>query len=239
MARLYGVKVPRPEPLRMDEVSKVARWAQETLATRGPCVVKCSPSMALRVSVAARQAGIDLTGVTFFGGGEPLTEAKKAGIAATGARAFAKYHMSEAGMIGAACMRPHGPNDQHIMKGELAVIQAPREVGDRVIDALLLSNLLRTSPRILLNVEIDDYGVMEERRCGCPLDELGLHTHIRDVRSFKKLTAEGMTLVGSEMEQVLEYDLPARFGGSALDYQLVVLDSPPVTAASGSRWCDD
>jgi len=221
MARLCGVKVPRPESLRMDEVIKVARWAEETLATRGPCVIGCSPSMALRISIAAREAGIDLTGATFFGGGEPLTEAKMAGIAATGARAYANYHMSEAGMLGAACMRGHGPNDQHIMKGEHAVIQASREIGDRAIDALLVTNLMRTAPRVLLNVEIDDYGVMEERRCGCPLDELGLHTHIRDVRSFKKLTAEGMTLVGSEMEQVLENDLPARFGGSALDYQLV------------------
>jgi hypothetical protein len=40
------------------------------------------------------------------------------------------------------------------------------------------------------------------------------------VRSFKKLTAEGVTLVGSDMERVIESVLPGRFGGSALDYQL-------------------
>jgi hypothetical protein len=221
MARLYGVRVPRPEPLPMTDVIKVARWAEETLAKRGPCVVGCSPSMALRICVAAREAGIDLTGTTFMGGGEALTEAKAAGIRAVGARAFANYHMSEVGMVGAACMEPIGVNDQHILTNHLAVIQGRRQVGDREVDALMLTNLLESSPRVLLNVEIDDYGVMEERRCGCPLDRLGLHTHVRDVRSFKKLTAEGVTLVGSEMERILESELPARFGGTALDYQLV------------------
>jgi hypothetical protein len=124
-------------------------------------------------------------------------------------------------MIGAACLRPSGPNDQHVMTPDLALIQGRREVGDREVDALLVTQLMPSSPRVLLNIETDDYGVVEERRCGCPLDEFGLHLHVRDVRSFKKLTAEGVTLVGSEMEQVLETVLPERFGGSALDYQLV------------------
>jgi hypothetical protein len=62
--------------------------------------------------------------------------------------------------------------------------------------------------------------VLERRDCGCPLEELGLDTHVRDVRSFKKLTAEGVTLVGSDMEHILETVLPDRFGGSSLDYQL-------------------
>ena len=44
---------------------------------------------------------------------------------------------------------------------------------------------------------------------------------LRQVRSFSKLTAEGVTLVGSEMEHILESVLPARFGGTPLDYQLM------------------
>lgn len=220
VARLCGHPVPRPEPLPMKDALKVARWAEEALATRGPCVVHASPSMSLRICLAASTTGIDLTGTTFVAGGEPLTEAKVAGIEAVGARAFGNYHMSEVGMIGAACMQPIGINDHHIMKDHLAVIQASRRVGQTQVDALHVTGLLRTSPRVLLNVEIDDYGLMEERRCGCPLDKLGLHAHLRNVRSFKKLTAEGVTLVGSEMEHVLECELPARFGGTALDYQL-------------------
>jgi hypothetical protein len=221
MARLHGVRVPRRERLPLDEMVRVARWAEQTRAGRGPCVVHATASMALRVAIAARDAGIDLTGVTFRVNGEPLTPAKAAGIVATGARVYANYSMAEVGSVGVACLAPLAVNEQHLMKDHLALIQAPRTVGDREVDAFLLTTLLPTAPRILINVEIDDYGVVEERRCGCPLDALGLHTHVRDVRSFKKLTAEGVTLIGSEMEHVLESELPARFGGSALDYQLV------------------
>jgi hypothetical protein len=221
MARLNGAKVPPPEPLPLEDVVRVARWAADTIQQRGACVINCTPSMALRISVAARNAGIDLTGTVFSTGGEPLTEAKMEGIAATGARALANYHMTEVGLVGAGCTRPSGVNDQHLMTDHLGVIQWPRKVAGTEVDALLLTTLLPTAPRILLNVEIDDYGIIEERSCGCPLEELGLRTHVRDVRSFKKLTAEGVTLIGSDMERILETVLPARFGGSALDYQLV------------------
>lgn len=43
--------------------------------------------------------------------------------------------------------------------------------------------------------------------------------HLREIRSFRKLTGEGVTLVGTDLERLLEEVLPARFGGSALDYQ--------------------
>jgi hypothetical protein len=221
MARFYGVRVPRQEPMPLDQVIRVARWAESKLAERGGCVVGCTASMALRVAIAARDAGIDLTGTVFRVNGEPLSAAKAAGIAASGARAYASYSMSEVGNVGAACLAPISANEQHLMKDHLALIQAPRAVGDREVDAFLLTTLLPTAPRVMINVEIDDYGIVEERRCGCPLEALGLTTHLRDVRSFGKLTVEGVTLVGSEMEQVLEERLPARFGGSALDYQLV------------------
>ena len=49
----------------------------------------------------------------------------------------------------------------------------------------------------------------------------GLTEHIREIRSFNKLTGEGVTLVGSDMVRILEEVLPARFGGSPLDYQLL------------------
>jgi hypothetical protein len=74
---------------------------------------------------------------------------------------------------------------------------------------------------VLLNVESDDFGVVEQRSCGCPFEALGLTTHVKEIRSFRKLTGEGVTLIGSDMERILEQDLPARFGGSALHYQLV------------------
>jgi hypothetical protein len=220
VARACGARIPRPEPLRMDEVAKVARWAVQAVAREGGCVVDATPSMALRICLAARSEGLDLAGTIFRAAGEPMTEAKMAGIRAAGARAVVDYAMSGMSGVGAGCTRPLGVNDQHLRTDHLAVVQALRRVGGREVDALLFTTLLPSAPRICLNLESDDYGLVEERACGCPLAELGLRTHVRDVRSFKKLTAEGVTLVGSEMEQVLERVLPGRFGGSALDYQL-------------------
>jgi hypothetical protein len=72
----------------------------------------------------------------------------------------------------------------------------------------------------MLNVEIDDYGLVEQRSCGCRWDAFGFHTHMRDIRSYRKLTGEGVTLIGSDMERILEEVLPARFGGTPIDYQL-------------------
>ena len=78
---------------------------------------------------------------------------------------------------------------------------------------------------ILLNVETDDYGVLESRPCGCRMGDLGLTTHVTQVRSFRKLTGEGMTLVGNDMIRILEEVLPTRFGGSPLDYQLAEVEN--------------
>ena len=72
-----------------------------------------------------------------------------------------------------------------------------------------------------LNVEIDDYGVVEERTCGCLLEQCGFTRHLHQVRSFRKLSGDGVTLLGGEMIVILEQVLPARFGGSPLDYQLL------------------
>ena len=73
----------------------------------------------------------------------------------------------------------------------------------------------------MLNVETDDYGSIEGRPCGCPLASLGFADHLRHIRSFSKLTGEGVSLVGSEMIRILEEVLPSLFGGSPLDYQLL------------------
>jgi hypothetical protein len=63
--------------------------------------------------------------------------------------------------------------------------------------------------------------VIESRSCGCPLEVLGFADHVREIYSFRKLTGEGVTLVGSEMISILEEVLPARFGGGPMDYQLL------------------
>ena len=61
---------------------------------------------------------------------------------------------------------------------------------------------------------------VEERACGCLLSDLGLRTHFSTIRSFEKMTGEGVTFARSQLERILEEVLPARFGGSSVDYQL-------------------
>jgi len=223
LARLFGTPLPWPKPVPIEEARRVARWAAHTLERHGACVVNAVASRGLRVALAAEEEGLDLTGATFVLAGEPVTPGKVRGIHRAGAGHFTTYGFSEAGRIGMGCARPVGSNDLHLCKDMCAVIPYPRQVpgSDETVPALNVTNLLPSSPKILLNAECDDYAVMEERACGCPLAALGWTTHVRDIRSFRKLTGEGVTLVGSEMIHILEEVLPSRFGGSALDYQVV------------------
>jgi hypothetical protein len=223
MGRLSGVAFPRPEPVRLEEAGIIARWMAETIAADGGCYLGAFASMALRVAIAALDEGIDLTGGVFSGGGEPPTPAKTETIRKTGARVVPTYYFSEAGAVGLPCAHPVDCNDQHFMRDHLALIQHARRVpGTEIeVNAFLFTTLLPSATKILLNVESDDYGTIEARKCGCLWEKYGFPEHIRHIRSFRKLTGEGMTLVGSEMERILQQDLPRRFGGTALDYQLL------------------
>jgi hypothetical protein len=223
VARASGAKLPSAEYLPLSEAHVIARWAQDALRRRGACGIRAHVSKALRVCVAAREAGIDLTGAVFVIGGEPPTPAKVAEITRTGARFHSNYYFTEGGPVGSSCTTSDHPNDQHLHADHLALIQASRQVpGFEVsVPSFHFTTLLPSAPKILLNVESDDFGIVEQRTCGCPYEALGLTTHVRDIRSFRKLTGEGVTLVGSAMVEILERDLPARFGGTSLDYQLV------------------
>lgn len=53
------------------------------------------------------------------------------------------------------------------------------------------------------------------------MQSYGFRKHISHIRSFQKLTGEGVSLIGSDAIRALEEVLPARFGGSPLDYQLI------------------
>lgn len=218
-----GVSLPRPEFLEEDKVELLARWAEEKLRKSGKCLIRTAPNRAVRVCVAARDAGIDLSGAFFIGGGEPITDAKLHEVTAVGASIRPTYSSAEAGRIGIACSRPSTPNDTHLVLDAVALITHPRHVphSDQSVDAFLVTTLHSSNPKILLNVETDDYGVVDSRTCGCLFEEIGYTKHVTEVFSFSKLTGEGVTLVGSDMTRILEEVLPLRFGGSSLDYQLV------------------
>ena len=223
MGRLVGAPIPWPEPVPLDQAIVVARWAARTLESHGACLINTHVSMALRVAIAAQEERLNLSGVTFMGGGEPPTPAKVREITRTGARYIPNYFLADVGVIGAGCVKPIEINDLHFFKDGLALIQYPCPVhgSEITVDAFYFTTLLPTSPKIMLNVESDDYGIIETRACGCPFEGYGYTEHIRQVRSFSKLTGDGVTLMGSEMVRILEEVLPGRFGGSPLDYQLV------------------
>lgn len=223
LGRLSGIPIPEPEPLPFDQALVVAEWMSEELKSFGQCVLRTQVSKGLRVALAAESAGVNLTGATFVLGGEPVTPGKVAAIRRTGAATVPMYSFSEHGTVGIGCANPVGEDEIHVFQDIIEVIQFPRKVPghDIVVDAFNWTSLSPTAPNILLNVESDDYGVVEERACGCGLDSCGFRKHIRNVRSFQKLTGEGVTLIGSDAIRALEEILPARYGGSPLDYQLL------------------
>lgn len=223
ICRLHGVPVPKPERVPLDRADIIVRWMENILREEGAVQVSSGVSLSLRIAIAAQEMGVDLTGAVLSGGGEPPTETKVNTITSTGARCLPSYHFSEGGAVGLACNNPIDCNDHHLMIDHLEVLQYPRKAPgtDVTIDAFNITTLLPTAPKILLNVEIDDYGVIEERNCGCEWEQLGFTRHVRGIRSFRKLTGEGMTLIGSDMEHILDKVLPDKFGGTAQDYQLI------------------
>ncbi|NWG03421.1 MAG: hypothetical protein HXY44_11265 [Syntrophaceae bacterium] len=223
LGRWFGLPIPSPEPVSLDQAAIIARWASEMSKIHGACLIRVGVSTALRISIAAQEQGLDLTRVTLIGGGEPPTPAKLKGIVRSGVRWIPHYTITEAGIVGLGCSHPMDGNDLHFFKDGLALIQHPRHVpGTEIkVDAFHYTTLLPTTPKLFLNVESDDYGVIENRQCGCPLERYGFTEHLRHVRSFRKLTGEGVTLIGSEIIHILEEKLPSRFGGCLLDYQLM------------------
>ena len=222
-ARSAGVRLPRPTKLDYEDAGVVADWAGRRCREHGVCAVRTGLSNALRVCLAAAESGVDLTGTAFIGAGEPVTPAKIESIERTGATWVSNYTISEVGRVGVACAQGRDRTDVHYAEHVAALITYPRVVPgtDREVGTFHFSSLLSGSPKILLNTETDDYGVVEERSCGCPLEAAGLRLHLRDIFSFQKLTGEGVSLVGSDMVRILEETLPRLFGGSAIDYQLI------------------
>jgi hypothetical protein len=223
LMRLAGVPVPLPRYVKEDQAIVVARWAAETVKTHGRCLIRTGVSRGVRLALAARAEGIDLTGVTITGGGEPATPAKVSEMTRSGARFISNYGMSDVGQPGSGCANPLDGSDVHLFKDAIALFTHPYYVESFgvTVPAFNLTTLLPTTPKILLNLQSDDYGIVEERHCGCELESHGYTTHLREIRSYSKLTGEGVTLIGTEMLKILNEHLPARFGGSSLDYQLM------------------
>ena len=223
-SRLSGTPLPAPEHVPATEAARIAGWlAQVKTADGTPALLETNASSGVRICLAAVEHGLDIAGTFFRLGGEPYTAAKAKAIAQAGARGACHYHMSEAGAIGMACAAPRTRGEVHIARDKMAVIQRRVRVGgsETSVGALICTTLLPSCPKIMLNVESGDYGVLENRRCGCVFDELGFTTHLSEIYSYEKLTSAGVTFLGKELIALVEEILPARFGGCPTDYQFV------------------
>lgn len=221
--RMWGPGIPMPEHVSPDDPGPVARWLADRAGAGTPALLITYPSSAVRVCGAARELGLDISGTFFMVGGEPLTRDKAVAVAAVGARVVCNYSMTELGMAGSPCAAPIACDDVHLLDFRVGIVQRALPVGldGGEVGALYLTSLLPTAPKLMLNIESGDYGVIANRACGCPFDELGLTRHLHHIRSHEKLTTEGMTFLGGELVELVERALPQRFGGQPADYQLV------------------
>jgi len=223
LARLAGRRLPTPRHLDIQDAARLAAWIARQPSGDGPLVINTMPGSAVRVAVAAREAGSDLRDVTFHLQSEPVTEARRDALTAVGAGVVVNYGSIETPSVGYSCAASSAADDLHVFTDQYALTERQRLVTEHgpMVRALLLTTLTDRAGKICLNAEPGDYACLERRACGCHLGELGLTTHLTEIRSFEKLSSEGVTFVRSALLRVLEEVLPARFGGSPLDYQLV------------------
>jgi hypothetical protein len=223
LGRLLGRRLPTPVFVDLQDPLQIAAWLTNRVREGRSVCVTTYASSAVRVCTAAKERGLDLNGVCFITLGEPFTEAKRQAVEAVRARALVRYAFTEAGIIGYGCADPQLSDDLHLFSDGYALIQRSREVADTglSVGAFLFTSLLPAAPKILVNVESGDYGTVERRECGCPLGGVGLTSHLARIRSFEKLSGEGMTFVQTDLLRVLEEVLPAQFGGTSADFQVL------------------
>jgi len=226
LSRLIGNRLPSPVYLDVRDPLGIVRWLEPRLAEGRSICVTTYASSAVRVAAAAVEAGVSLRNVCFVTMGEPFTDTRQSIVQASGARALVRYAFTEGGILGYSCAQPRHADDIHLFTDSYAVIHRGRDVGRfaQAVDAFLFTSLLPTAPKVLLNVESGDYGIMEQRSCGCSLEALGLQDHAAMIRSFEKLTGEGVTFVQTDLLHILEHILPARFGGTSTDYQMLEVE---------------
>jgi hypothetical protein len=222
-ARLHGVRLPRLTRLDVTRPDELAAGLAALVRGGTPVCVTTYASSAARIATAAAERGLDLRGACFITLGEPFTAGKRELIEAVGARALPRYAFTEAGIIGYGCPSGEAADDLHVSTDGYAVLTRARPVAGSglAVDAFLFTSLRPTAPKILLNVESGDHGRLTARACGCPLEAAGLSTHVSHIRSFEKLSGEGMSFVHADLLGLLEEVLPRRFGGTGADYQLV------------------
>ena len=210
-----GVPLPRPEHVPVENPLPIARWMAEVCRAGELPHLVTFPSSAVRIATAALDAGLDVAGGHFMVAGEPITSARLTAARRVGAELTPYYAASPCGHIAYGCQAPEGVDDLHLLHDLHALIQPSplAAAGQLPAGSLLITELLPTTPMIVLNISLGDHASLTTRRCGCPLERVGWTTHLSSIQSHEKLTAGGMTFLDTDVIRVLEEVLPARFGG--------------------------
>jgi hypothetical protein len=221
--RWYGRPVPKPEYVPLAQAERIAACIADLKARGTPALVNTNASSGTRVCLAAREHGLDIAGTMFRLGGEPLTPARARVVASSGSRVVTIYGMGEIGRIGLPCAHGNEVDDVHLLLDKLSVIRRLRspKTGGPPVPVNVYTTLVSSTPKLMLNVESDDFSQLQERSCGCLLDQLGLGVHLHTIRSHEKLTSEGMNFLGHDLIRLIEEVLPARFQGAPTDFQFV------------------
>ncbi|NHZ73121.1 MAG: hypothetical protein GWP16_01460 [Nitrospirae bacterium] len=223
-ARRYGPGFPVAEPVDYRDLRPVVQWVARRAEAGAQCCIRCVGSNAVKIAKAALGMGVSLSPVTFVVSGEPFTDSKRAVVESAGAGFTVQYGYTPGAVhVSRGCARRRVTDDMHVDLTTLAVVEHSRIVdGDALSVLPLLFTTLHPSAAVLqINVENGDHAVLERNRCGCDLGEAGFDLHIHHVRSFEKFTCQGMNYAFTDLYELVEGRLPAKFGGGPGDYQLV------------------
>ncbi len=215
-------RFPYPQYTSIAGLHHVLDWMSGAKRSHKGLVFLTYPSLAVRICELAAEKKIDIANTKFWLVGEPISEAKAGVIQSQMCSIIPIYAFMELGLLAFGCPDRQYVESVHLAKDTLAMIQHKRYIPalSTHLDVFLFSSIMPSSPKILLNIENGDYGIVDKKPCGCIAGEIGLDIQIRDIQSFEKLNAEGMTLFVSDFIPILENILPKKFGGGPLDYQL-------------------
>ncbi|MFN8524604.1 MAG: hypothetical protein U0821_16020 [Chloroflexota bacterium] len=228
VARASGVQIAFPRDLPLTHPERTVHRLASALRRHGSVMVDATSSSATRAAAYAAERGISLQGALWIPWGEPLTRTRENIIRSSGARTTPVYSTVETGPIAMACGRRLDVDAMHVRNEQCALLRIASQHTHAAAPpgALMVTSLRPTLAKILVNAFTGDMADPLGGLCGCEMDGAGLTQRIVNVRSFEKLTGEGITLVGTDLARLIEEDLPATLGGRFGDYQLVETEDP-------------
>lgn len=224
--RIRGISLPTPHLADIKQPAAMATWLKRN-CPKGAIVSSFTGSAIHLVQTATRE-GMVLPPLVFLLGGEPLTDRKRRALEQAGHRVFPWYSSVETGRLAMGCLSPRHTDEMHLLEDRIACIVRPRAVdasGEKR-PALLFTTLHPDSYKFLLNVETGDESAIDTDPCMCPWELMGFRRRLYNVRSFEKLTLEGISLVADFLAEMVEEEIPSRCGGTPADYQFTEEEGP-------------